>query len=298
MSKKKALGSMGLDALLSIDDNFEDEISPDIQDAIQLVPLEEIITNPDQPRKNFSEESLKELSESIRSKGVIQPIILEQRGSNYVIVAGERRYRASLLAETVSIPAIIRDFTEEEKLEIALIENIQREDLSPIEEAMAYKHIMDSVGFNQQQVADKVGKKRSTIANSLRLLNLPGDIQDSVSSGIISSGHARAILACVNPADQKILHSRIKSDGLSVREAERMVEDLNKGKRIKEKEAKRPPLKNKEPEVLNIEQKFIDRFGTKVQVKGNLKKGKIEISYFHRMTWNESTISFPDKRQG
>ena len=280
MSKKKALGNMGLDALLSLDDNFDNEISPDIQDAIQVIPLEDIITNPDQPRKNFSEDSLKELAESIRSKGVIQPIIVEQRGGNYIIVAGERRFRASRLAEMVTIPAIVRDFSEEEKLEIALIENIQREDLSPIEEAMAYRHIMDAMEFNQQEIADKVGKKRSTIANSLRLLNLPMDIQDSVSSGIISSGHARAILACLNPADQKILHSRIKSDGLSVREAERMVDDLNKGKRIKEKESKKPSLKNKEPDLMNIEQKLIDRFGTKVQVKGNMKKGKIEISYF------------------
>ena len=280
MSKKKALGGMGLDALLSLDDNFEEEFTPDIQDAIQILPLTEILTNPDQPRKNFSEDSLRELSESILSNGVIQPIIVEQRGSQYIIIAGERRFRASSLAGRDSIPAIVRDFTEEEKLEIALIENIQREDLSPIEEAMAYRHIMDAMGFNQQQIADKVGKKRSTIANSLRLLNLPHDVQDSVSAGLISSGHARAILACVNPADQKILHSRIKNDGLSVREAEKMVEDLNNGKRIKEQEEKKPVLKNKEPDILNIEQKFIDRFGTKVQVKGNLKKGKIEISYF------------------
>ena len=280
MSKKKALGGMGLDALLSLDDNFEEEITPDIQDAIQMLPLSEILTNPDQPRKKFSEDSLRELSESILSNGVIQPIIVEQRGSQYIIIAGERRFRASSLAGRDSIPAIVRDFTEEEKLEIALIENIQREDLSPIEEAMAYRHIMDAMGFNQQQIADKVGKKRSTIANSLRLLNLPQDVQDSVSAGLISSGHARAILACVNPADQKILHSRIRNDELSVREAEKMVENLNNGKRIKEKEEKRPVLKNKEPDILNIEQKFIDRFGTKVQVKGNLKKGKIEISYF------------------
>ena len=281
MSKKKALGNMGLDALLSLDENFEEEnVSPEILDAIQMLQLDDILTNPDQPRKIFSEESLRELADSIKSKGVIQPIIVEQRGSNYIIIAGERRFRASGLAGRDAIPAIIRDFSEEEKLEIALIENIQREDLSPIEEAMAYRHIMDAMGFNQQEVADKVGKKRSTIANSLRLLNLPADIQESVSDGTISSGHARAILACVNPADQKILHSRIKNDGLTVREAERMVEDLNKGKKVIEKPEKKQVLKNKEPDLLNIEQKFIDRFGTKVQVKGNLKKGKIEISYF------------------
>jgi len=139
---------------------------------------------------------------------------------------------------------------------------------------------MDALSYNQQELANKVGKKRSTVANSLRLLNLPQDAQDSVSSGSITSGHARAILAVLNPADQKILLSRIKNDGLSVREAEKMVEDLNKGKRIQNKEPKVASLKNKEADILNIEQKFIDRFGTKVQVKGSMKKGKIEISYY------------------
>jgi len=279
VSKKKALGSMGLDALLSLDEKFDDEISPDILNSIQTLPIHDILTNPDQPRKIFSDESLEELAESIRSRGVIQPILVEQQGSKYVIIAGERRYRASTRAGNETIPAIIRDFSTEEKLEIALIENIQREDLTPIEEALAYRNLMETLELSQQEMAEKVGKKRSTIANSLRLLNLPVDIQDSVSIGQISSGHARAILAVLNPADQKILHSRIKNDGLSVREAEKMVEDLNKGKRLKEKES-RKVLKNKEPDILNIEQKFIDRFGTKVQVKGNLKKGKIEISYF------------------
>ncbi|MDC7240417.1 MAG: ParB/RepB/Spo0J family partition protein, partial [Spirochaetales bacterium] len=160
-----------------------------------------------------------------------------------------------------------------------LIENIQREDLTAIEEARAYKNIMDHLDLNQQQVAEKVGKKRSTIANSLRLLNLPEDIQESLNQGNITAGHARAILAVINPADQKILHSRIRDEGLSVRATEGMVEDLNQGKRLQSKEKKSIP-KNKIPEILGIEQKFIDHFGTRVQVKGNLKKGKIEISYF------------------
>ena len=200
-------------------------------------------------------------------------------GDSYEIIAGERRFRASQLAGKDTIPAIIRTFSEEEKLEIALIENIQREDLTPIEEARAYRHLMDTLDLSQQELAEKVGKKRSTIANSLRLLNLPQDVQDSLNEGSITAGHARAILAVLNPADQKILHSRIKEDGLSVRESEKMVEDLNQGKRIKSHEKKSAP-KNKIPEILSIEQKFIDHFGTRVQVKGNLKKGKIEISYF------------------
>ena len=274
---------MGLDALLSIDDSVQDEtpgsLPPEISNAVEEVEISSIRANPDQPRKTFSRESLEELAESIKSRGVIQPIILEKSGDSYEIVAGERRYRASQLAGKDTIPAIVKSFTEEEKLEIALIENIQREDLTPIEEARAYKHLLETLDLSQQELAEKVGKKRSTVANSLRLLNLPQDVQDSLNDGSISAGHARAILAVLNPADQKILHSRIKDDGLSVRESERMVEDLNQGKRVQKPEKNTTP-KNKIPEILSIEQKFIDHFGTRVQVKGNLKKGKIEISYF------------------
>lgn len=282
MSKKKALGGMGLDALLSLDDESNGSsvsLSEDIKDAVQDLDISLIKANPDQPRKIFTEESLQELAASIASQGVIQPILVERDGSAFIIIAGERRFRASQLAGMKEIPGIIRDFSEEEKLEIALIENIQREDLTAIEEARAYRHIMDSLDLSQQEIADKVGKKRSTIANSLRLLNLPEDIQESLNHGSITAGHARAILAVINPADQKILHSRIKDEGLSVRATEGMVEDLNKGKRLQNREKPELP-KNKIPEILGIEQKFIDHFGTRVQVRGNLKKGKIEISYF------------------
>ncbi|MDC7235359.1 MAG: ParB/RepB/Spo0J family partition protein [Spirochaetales bacterium] len=283
MSKKKALGGMGLDALLSLDDNDNQEtavIPEEIQNAVTEIEISAIRANPDQPRKIFSEESLQELADSITSRGVIQPILVEKIGDSYEIIAGERRFRASQLAGKTAIPAIVRDFSDEEKLEIALIENIQREDLTAIEEARAYKHIMDTLDLSQQEIAEKVGKKRSTIANSLRLLNLPMDIQESLNQGFISAGHARAILSVINPADQKILHSRIKDDGLSVRAAEGMVEDLNQGKRLQNREKPAALPKNKIPEILGIEQKFIDHFGTRVQVKGNLKKGKIEISYF------------------
>jgi ParB family chromosome partitioning protein len=281
VSKKKALGGMGLDALLSLDDSKQDniDIHVDIRDSVEDLLIDSIRTNPDQPRKIFSEDSLQELANSIQSRGVIQPIIVEKSAQGYEIVAGERRYRASLLVGKKTIPAIVRDFTEEEKLEIALIENIQREDLTAIEEAKAFRNLMDSLDMSQQEVADKVGKKRSTVANSLRLLNLPADVQESLNLGVITAGHARAILAVLNPADQKIFHSRIRDEGLSVRESERMVEDLNQGKRPQSREKATLP-KNKVPEILGIEQKFIDHFGTRVQVKGNLKKGKIEISYF------------------
>lgn len=273
---------MGLDALLSLDDNEDQStyvLPEEIQDAVKELEISSIRANPDQPRKIFSEESLQELAKSIASRGVIQPIIVEKVGEAFEIIAGERRFRASQLAGKTQIPAIIRDFSDEEKLEIALIENIQREDLTAIEEARAYKHIMESLDLSQQEISEKVGKKRSTIANSLRLLNLPMDIQESLNQGYITAGHGRAILAVINPADQKILHSRIKDEGLSVRATESMVEDLNQGKRLPNREKATLP-KNKIPEILGIEQKFIDHFGTKVQVKGNLKKGKIEISYF------------------
>ncbi len=281
---KKVLGK-GLGALLSaeprrIDGEVNEEESQ--RDEVVFIPIDRIVPNPDQPRKEFREETLQELSESIREKGIIQPIIAEKvTDSTYRIVAGERRFRAATVAELSSIPVIIRSFSKEEKLEIALIENVQRDDLSPIEEAEAYQHLMNTTGLNQESVAKKVGKKRSTIANSLRLLKMPEEMRRSLSDGTITPGHARAILSLTNPSDQTLLYNRVIEKNLSVREAERQAGFLNQGRRNPEKIGqKNLPKKTASPEIAAIEQKLMENLGTKVVVKGSTKRGKVEIEYY------------------
>jgi len=279
---KRVLGK-GLEALFQ--SASEDNISRDEMAGGfgHFVDIGKIVPNPDQPRKDFKDDMLNELADSIREKGVIQPIIVEKKNESYVIIAGERRYRASLMAGLKQIPVIEKRFTEEEKFEIALIENIQREDLSPIEEAKAYLTLINSYNLGQDELSKRIGKNRSTIANSLRLLKMPQDMQDAISSGGITSGHARAILSVVNPADQRILFNRIINGGLSVRETEKQASDLNKGIRSVSGNDKKEVLqKKKSPDVMLIEQKFIDSLGTKVSLSGNLSKGKIEISYFSK----------------
>lgn len=276
---KKALGK-GIDALIQ---QVDDPGSAAEKDDISRLPLRSIEPNPHQPRTEFDQEALEELSESIKQQGVIQPIIVEKSTQGYTIVAGERRYRAARMAGLSEVPVIVRSFTEEEKLEIALIENVQREDLNPLEEAKAYRHLMENNNLNQEGLARKIGKKRSTVANSVRLLKLPEDMQESIVAGELSSGHARAILSVVNPADQRILYQRILNDALSVREAERQAAGFNKGIRSSEKDrSKKKSEQPVSPEVQDIEQKFLDALGTKVTLKGNLNKGKIEISYYSK----------------
>jgi len=272
---KNALGK-GLDSLLQ---QYEDNTDTNSNDGVIEVEIKLIIPNPDQPRKTFNEEALQELADSIREQGVIQPIILEKNGDRYIIIAGERRFRASRLAGLDTIPGLIRNYTHEQKLEIALIENIQREDLNSIEEAKAYLSIMNNLDLSQDAIARKVGKNRSTIANSLRLLKLPEDIQNSLIAGDIFAGHARAILSALNPSDMRILFSRILSNGLSVRESEKQAAELNNGIR-KPTSVSAKTSKNPDPEIKRIEQKFLDALGTKVSVRGGLKKGKIEIDYY------------------
>ncbi len=245
--------------------------------------------NPHQPRQEFDEEALKELADSIREHGIIQPIIAEDAGDGtYFIIAGERRTRAARLAGLSKVPVIIKKFSDGRKLEIALIENIQRENLNPVEEAQAYHRLMALSNLNQEEAAARVGKNRSTVANALRLLKLPEDMLSSLAQGQITPGHARAILSVLNPADQRILFGRIVGNALSVRDTERMAAELNggsragtdAGKKKKDKDSDSDIIKN--IEVRSIEQKFIDALGTKVSMKGNLERGTIEISYFSR----------------
>jgi ParB family transcriptional regulator, chromosome partitioning protein len=272
---KRALGK-GIGALLG-----EDE-KPDLS-SVAEVPLAALKANPEQPRQEFGDAALRELADSIKEKGILQPILAEAAGDgSYTIIAGERRVRAARLAGLKTIPVVVRQFSDEEKLEIALIENVQREDLTPIEEALAYRRLMEMANLSQEQIAVKVGKDRSTVANTLRLLKLPEEAREALSRAEITPGHARALLTLVNPSDQKLLLRRIVEKGISVREAEEMANQLNKGKKGASKKghagAEAPAAKI--PEARDIEQKLIEKLGTKVELKGTGKKGRIEISYF------------------
>lgn len=241
--------------------------------------------NPFQPRRTFNEESLQELAASIKEHGIIQPIIAEKNGDEYYIIAGERRTRAALLAGLTRVPVIFREFENSKKLEIALIENIQRENLNPIEEAKAYQEIMQLSNLNQEETAKRVGKSRSAVANAMRLLQLPDEMQTALEKGSITAGHARAILSLINPADQTLLFTRITEQSLSVREAEVQAAQLKNGSRAGQKNTAPQPVSRLEADdaqlaVKDIEQQFIDALGTKVEIKGDLEKGIVHISYF------------------
>jgi ParB family chromosome partitioning protein len=296
---KNALGR-GLDALLedadssfsaSLADNQgkEDRLPVGIvrgEDGAFLAPIEKLLPNPHQPRRTFEDESLAELADSIREYGVIQPIIIEEAGGgDFFIIAGERRTRAAKLAGLETIPARIKQYSDTKKLEIALIENIQREDLNPLEEARAYADLMQLNNLSQEETAQRVGKKRSTVANALRLLRLPPGMQTAVRDGQVSAGHARAILSINDPSAQRILFEKILAEGLSVREAEKSAQLLNgddsEEPRDEERKSKKPAAA-RDPDLVSVEQKFIDALGTKVNIKGGFDKGTLQIDYFSR----------------
>jgi ParB family transcriptional regulator, chromosome partitioning protein len=271
---KKALGK-GIGALLGEDTRGEGV--PTVE-----VALSALKANPHQPRQEFSESSLRELADSIRDKGVLQPILVEPgEGGEYFIIAGERRARAARLAGLQTIPVIVRQFTRQEMLEIALIENVQREDLTPMEQAQAYRNLMDMAGLNQEQLAQRVGKERSTVANTLRLLKLPESAQAALSKGAITAGHARALLTVVNPSDAAVLLKRIVDGGISVREAEDAAAALNQGRRGAGKSARKGGTTARvDPELRDFQQALLEKLGTKVEIRGSVRRGKIEISYF------------------
>ncbi|MCX7023233.1 MAG: ParB/RepB/Spo0J family partition protein [Spirochaetes bacterium] len=249
--------------------------------GIRMVPLGRIRTSPDQPRKAFNEETLRELADSIARHGVIQPIVAEDDGSGgFVIIAGERRYRAAEKAGLREIPVIVRSFSHEKKLEIALVENVQREDLNPIEEAEAYRSLMDLTGSSQEEISEKVGKSRSAVANALRLLKLLPEAMSSVRSGTLSAGHARAVLSVLNPSDQVVLCRRIAEQELSVRQAEALAAELNNGGRASSAVHARKAPRPLQPEIAELEQRLIGYLGTKVTLKGDSRKGAITIEYF------------------
>jgi ParB family chromosome partitioning protein len=244
-----------------------------------LVSPDKLLPNPGQPRKVFDEAGLRELAGSIREHGIIQPVIAEDRGDGtYTIVAGERRTRAARMAGLKEIPVIVRNYSEARRMEVSLIENIQRTDLNPVEEAAAYRTLMDLTGLSQDEVAARVGKNRSTVANALRLLKLPPAMRSALEDGSMSPGHARAILSLEGAANQETLFKRIAAGGISVREAERAAAALEKGESLKP--PKKAATSRRDPELSAMEQKFIKTLGTKVVIEGNLARGSIRIDYY------------------
>lgn len=236
--------------------------------------------NPRQPRTYFDDEKLAELTESVRNEGILSPVIIEDANDGtFFIIAGERRTRAAKAAGLKKIPVQLRKYSEQRKLEVALIENIQRTDLNALEEAQAYYDLMELGNLTQDQVAERVGKNRSTVANCLRLLKLPEDIQKALVTDSISSGHARAILSLENDSDKRILFGKIIGQGLSVRQSENIAKEMKSGISSVAKTDLKPEPK-KDPNLAVLEQKLIERLGTKVQLKGGFSKGTISINYF------------------
>lgn len=240
--------------------------------------------NPKQPRAEFNPKQLDELCDSIKENGILQPIIIEDAGNgDFYIIAGERRTRAAKMAGLKKVPVQLRKFDEVKKLEVALIENIQRADLNPIEEAKAYYNLIQLSELSQDEVAKRVGKNRSTVANAIRLLRLPEDIQHSLSSGQITAGHARAILMVKNDSDMRILYGKIIGSSLSVREAESLADQYNNGGRASSKKKDTKKNQKKDPDVENFEQEIKNLFGVRsVELKGSMEKGSLVINYTSR----------------
>ncbi len=279
----------GIDAVFGDNDftqNLQEERlsreKPSSNAEVLMLPVSVLVPNPFQPRKEFDPASLEELAASIREHGIVEPIIVSlSTDGSYYIVGGERRTRAAKMLGLTEVPAIVKNFTREQMLEIALIENIQREDLNALEEAHAYRQLMELANLGQEEVAKRVGKNRSTVANALRLLKLPEDMQASLASGLISAGHARAILSVSNSQDQRVLFARITGSSLSVREAERQASELNGEIRpIKTAKKGAKNLPPRSADIISLEQRFLDALGTKVSIKGNLSSGFIQIEYY------------------
>lgn len=244
--------------------------------GVQVMKINEVEPNRDQPRKNFDEDALLELSDSIKQFGVLQPLLVRKRKDYYEIIAGERRWRAAKLAGVKEVPVIEKEYTDQEILEIGLIENIQRENLNPIEEAIAYKRLLEEFKLKQDEVAERVSKSRTAVTNSMRLLKLSDKVQQMIIDDMISTGHARALLAIDDPELQYTLANKIFDEKLSVRETEKLVKEIKNPKKPKEKK----PVANSFI-YQDLEEKMKSVFGTKVSIASKGKgKGKIEIEYY------------------
>jgi len=269
MSKSSALGR-GLESLIPQTKTITEEVIPSAQQELLNISLESIQENPRQPRKDFVPEDLADLVISIKEHGILQPIVVTKLGQGFELIAGERRLRASRELELETIPAIVREASEQEKLELALIENVQRAQLNAIEEAFAYKALIEEFGLSQEKVAERVGKSRSTIANDLRLLELPDEMCIALRSGKISKGHARMLLSEADFRRREKLFQEMLAGGMSVREAESRVLGIGKRSSVKD------------PNIAALEKTLREALGTKIDIKERGGKGNIKISFYSR----------------
>ncbi len=261
--RKRALGR-GIDALISQEEKVV------VQEGFRMLPITDIKPNPYQPREKITEDSLKELVNSIKQKGIIEPIIVKKWNNQYILAAGERRFQAAKLAGLKEVPAIVKDLSEQELLEIGLIENLHREDLNPVEEALAYEQLNKKFSLTHEQIAQLVGKDRSTITNVLRLLTLPEKIKEYLKKGLLQEGHARAILSLNNEIQMLQIADKIVQDNLSVRETEKLIKKWAKIPKIR-------PGKEKEPNLLILEDELSKILRTRVSVEWKRNKGSITI---------------------
>ena len=272
----------GLDSLIPKADTKAESVktTEKAEDSAKetLVKITMVEPNREQPRKNFDEDALQELADSIKQFGLLQPILVQDRKTYYEIIAGERRWRAAQLAGLKEVPVIIRDYTDQEIVEISLIENIQREDLNPIEEAQAYKKLLTEFNLKQDEVAERVSKSRTAVTNSMRLLKLCDEVQQMIIDDMISTGHARALISIEDPEQQYMIAQRVFDEKLSVREVEKLVKDLNKPQK-----PKKEIIEDKSLDIIyqDIEEKLKQSLGTKVSIssKGN-GAGKLEIEFY------------------
>lgn len=273
MAERKSGLGKGLDSL------FYDNSIESTSSATNTLKIMEIEPNREQPRKDFDEKALSELAESISQHGVLQPLVVRPLSNGaYQIVAGERRWRAARIAGLSEVPVIIKELSDEETIEIAMIENLQREDLNPVEEALGYKFMMDELNITQEQTAEKVGKSRPVIANALRLLKLPEEVQEMIKLNIISSGHARALLGLKTDAEMITAANLIFKEDLSVRDVEKYVKQTNKEKKETKHEEKKDKFFNE------VELAMKENLGRKIKIKGDSKKdsGTLEIEFFNK----------------
>lgn len=271
MAKKIGGLGRGLDSLFA--DNSVDEINP----SVNKLRIMEIEPNHDQPRKDFDEKALSELAESIEQHGVLQPLVVRPLANGaYQLVAGERRWRAARIAGLTEVPVVIKELSDEEIIEIAMIENLQREDLNPLEEALGYRYMMDELGITQEQAAEKVGKSRPAVANALRLLKLPDEVQEMIKNNLISPGHARALLG-FDSEDMIIQTAKlIVKDDLSVREVETMVKNSKKAPKI-------PKQQKRDKFFSEVELALVENLGRKVKIKESKRDaGLLEIEFFDK----------------